>query len=348
MDPRLPNTAAMVDYWMPTQPGSEAAVLLAMANVILDEGYYDESFVRNWVNWQQFLEAEHPERPTTFKTYLDILGETYDEFTPSFAAAESGVEAAVIEKVARKIGTAGSRFATHIWRSAASGNRGGWQVSRTLHFLNVLTGSVGSKGGTAPNSWHKYSPTLPNEPPRQRLWDEIQLPKEYPFAHYEMSFLLPYFLKEGRGTIDTYFTRVFNPVYTYPDGFSWIEVLLDEDLIGCHVALTPTWNETAYFADYVLPMGHSPERHDIQSQETHAGTWVTYRQPVYREYREREGESIDRTYEANPGEVWEEDEFWIDLKWKLDEDGELGIRKHYECPYRKSDGDRPTKMNIED
>jgi anaerobic selenocysteine-containing dehydrogenase len=27
-------------------------------------------------------------------------------------------------------------------------------------------------------------------------------------------------------------------------------------------ALTPTWNETAFFADYILPMGHSSERHD--------------------------------------------------------------------------------------
>lgn len=348
MDPRLSNTAAMADYWMPTQPGSEAAVLLAMANVILDEGYYDESFLRNWVNWERFLEAEHPDRAGTFETYLDVLGETYAEFTPAFAASESGVDVDVIEKVARKIGTAGSRFATHIWRSAASGNRGGWQVSRTLHFLNVLTGSVGAKGGTSPNAWHKYLPSLPNVPPRQRLWDEIQLPSEYPFAHYEMSFLLPYFLKEGRGTIDTYFTRVFNPVYTYPDGFSWIEVLRDESLIGCHVALTPTWNETAYFADYVLPMGHSPERHDIQSQETHAGTWVTYRQPVLREFADREGDSVDRTYEANPGAVWEEDEFWLDLSWRIDPSGELGIREYFESPYRSGDDGEPALMTVDE
>ena len=47
-----------------------------------------------------------------------------------------------------------------------------------------------------------------------------------------MSFLLPHFLKEGRGRIETYFTRVFNPVWTYPDGFSWIEMLRDERKIG--------------------------------------------------------------------------------------------------------------------
>ena len=38
MDPRLSNTASMADIWLPTYPGSEAAVLLAVAKIILDEG----------------------------------------------------------------------------------------------------------------------------------------------------------------------------------------------------------------------------------------------------------------------------------------------------------------------
>ncbi|NHN48083.1 molybdopterin-dependent oxidoreductase [Halostella sp. JP-L12] len=348
MDPRLSNTAAMSDIWMPTQPGSEAAILLSIANQIIDEELYDEQFLRNWVNWRQFLDDEFPERDRTFDTYVRTLKDLYADFTPEYAEAESGVDAEKIEKVARKVGMAGDQFASYIWRSAASGNKNGWQVSRTLHFLSVLTGSVGTKGGTSPNAWHKFDPELPNEPPRQKLWDELQLPKEWPFSHYEMSQLLPYFLKEDRGKISVYFTRVFNPVYTYPDGFSWIEALTDEDKIGLHVALTPTWNETAYFADYVLPMGHSPERHDIQSQETHAGTWVTYRQPVLREYAEREGQDIDRTYEANPGEVWEEDEFWLDLSWRVDEDGELGIREYFESPYRDGEDGEPAKMTIDE
>jgi anaerobic selenocysteine-containing dehydrogenase len=349
LDPRLSNTAAMSDFWLPTQPGSEAAVLLAMANIILNEGLYDAEFLRQWVNWEQFLDEKYPARERTFDTYLDVLrNDLYGEFTPQYAAQESGVDAEKIATVGRKIGRAGDRFASHIWRSAASGNKGGWQVSRTLHFLSVLTGAVGTEGGTSPNAWHKFDPELPREPPRQTLWDELQLPKEWPFAHYEMSQLLPYFLKEGRGKLSVYFTRVFNPVYTYPDGFSWIEALTDEEKVGMHVALTPTWNETAYFADYVLPMGHSPERHDIQSQETHAATWVTYRQPVLREYAEREGEDIDRTYEANPGEVWEEDEFWLNLSWRVDEDGDLGIREHFESPYREGEDGEPAQMTIDE
>ena len=61
-----------------------------------------------------------------------------------------------------------------------------------------------------------------------------------------MSILLPHFLYEGRGRLDVYFSRVYNPVWTNPDGFSWLEALLkDPDKVGCHVALTPTWSETS-------------------------------------------------------------------------------------------------------
>ena len=49
------------------------------------------------------------------------------------------------------------------------------------------------------------------------------------------------------------------------------------------------------------------------SQETHAGQWLGFRQPVLRVAREKRGETINATYEANPGEVWEENEFWIAL-----------------------------------
>lgn len=343
MDPRLSNTASLADYWMPTYPGSEAAVLLAMAKIIIDENLYNEKFLRDWVNWQEYLRKEHAGTEVTFANFIAALKHEYKEYTPQFAEQESGVPAQTIVEVARQIGAAGSRFATHNWRSAGSGNLGGWAVARCLHFLNVLTGSVGSVGGTSPSAWNKFKPNVPNKPPAQKFWNELHFPNEYPLAHYEMSFLLPHFLKEGRGKLDVYFTRVFNPVWTYPDGFSWIEVLSDESKIGLHAALTPTWNETAYFADYVLPMGHAGERHDIVSYETHSGLWIGFRQPVLREARRKMGQPVQFTYEANVGEVWEEDEFWIELSWRIDPEGSLGIKQHFISPYRPGE-----KMTIDE
>jgi anaerobic selenocysteine-containing dehydrogenase len=93
----------------------------------------------------------------------------------------------------------------------------------------------------------------------------------------------------------------------------------------------------------VLPMGHASERHDIQSQETHSGKWVSFRQPVVRAARERLGETFRFTYETNPGEVWEEDEFWIELSWRIDPDGRLGIRRWFESPYRAGE-----KLTVEE
>ncbi len=343
MDPRLSNTASSADYWLPTWPGSEAAVLLAMANVILQEESFDADFTRRWVNWEEFLQAEDPQGPGTFERFIVVLKETYARYTPAFAEQESRVPAGTIVAVAREIAAAGSAFASHVWRAAAAGNLGGWQVARALFLLNVLTGSVGTPGGVAPNLANKFVPLPFKRPPPSKVWNELLWPREYPLAHHEMSFLLPHFLKEGRGRLAVYFTRVYNPVWTNPDGFSWMEVLKDETKIGLHACLTPTWSETAWLADYVLPMGHGPERHDTLSYETHAGQWLGFRQPVVRVARERRGERFAFTHEANPGEVWEEDEFWIELSWRVDPDGSLGIRQYFESPYRPGE-----KLTVEE
>ncbi|MBE7474775.1 MAG: formate dehydrogenase [Anaerolineae bacterium] len=333
LDPRLSNTASLADHWLPVWPGSEAAVLLAVANYLIQNDLYDKDFVRRWVNWETYLKAERPTGEVTFDNFDRALKEIYAQFTPEFAAQESGLPAEQITEVAKIVAGCQGRLAAHIWRAAASGNLGGWQVARALFFLNVLTGSVGTRGGTSGNAWNKFVAAPFDTPPPQKKWNELLFPKEWPLAHYEMSFLLPHFLLEGRGKLDVYFTRVYNPVWTNPDGFTWLKALRDEALIGCHVALTPTWNESAWFADYVLPMGHAGERHDLMSQETHAGMWLAFRQPVRRVALEKMGQKVNFTYEANPGEVWEEDEFWLQLSWRLDPDGSLGIRQHFESPY---------------
>jgi hypothetical protein len=62
---------------------------------------------------------------------------------------------------------------------------------------------------------------------------------------------------------------------------------------------------------------------------------------------EKEGKKFDLTYQAHAeaglGEVWEEDEFWIELSWRVDPDGSLGIRKYFESPYEPG-----KKMTVDD
>ena len=347
IDTRLSNTASKADYWLSSWPGSEAAILLAMCNIILQENLFDREFVRKWVNWEEYLREEHPDEPQTFASFISILKQSYSQYTPEFAAKEAGVDSQVLVEVAHEIARAGSAFSAHVWRNAAAGNLGGWQVARALQFLGVLAGAVGTPGGTAPNAANKYIPAPPLMPSPSKVWNEMLLPKEYPLAFFEMSFLLPHFIKEGRGKLAMYFTRVYNPVWTNPDGMSWIEMLTDESKVERHACLTPTWSETAWFADYVLPMGHASERHDLMSQETQAARWIGFRQPILRLALEKQGKKFNTTYEAHEaagiGEVWEEDEFWIELSWRIDPDGSLGIRKYFESPYEPG-----KKMTVND
>jgi anaerobic selenocysteine-containing dehydrogenase len=386
-DARLSNTATHADHFIAPFPGSEAAILLAIANHLIQNDLYNREFVRKWWNWQEYLEqgpgphsgemSIEPGTPqdkqlgeqrngdqfsvhqtssnesddsinisrlrrepteATFEDFESLLKQLYSSHTFEFAAKESGVDAKQIEAIARLVSTAGTRFSSHNWRSVTSGVSHGWSVARALFMLNALLGAVATEGGVFPNAWNKFVPKPIYTPPHPKMWNEKNWPREFPLSMHEMSFLLPHLLKDGRGRLEVYFTRVYNPVWTNPDGFSWIEALTDEKLIGCHVALTPTWNETSYFADYILPMGLGPERHDLHSYETHDAQWLGFRQPVMRAARQRNGDDISDTREINPGDVWEENEFWMELTWRIDRDGTLGIRQFVES--KQNPGER--------
>ncbi len=334
MDPRLSNTASMADCWLAPVPGTEAAVLLAMARTIIEEELLDKDFVRRWTNWRQYMAEEKGRPAADFDDFLGCLRENYQAYTPGFAEAESGIPATRIVEIAREIGGAGAAFAAHAWLGAPVGSLGGWQVARSLQFLGVLAGSIGTRGGTSPAGWHRFVPAPFSMPEPPDHWNELLWPGEYPLAHYDMGCLLPYFLAEKRGRIGVYLNRGCNPIMTNPDGVSWLKTLSDENKVGLHAALTPTWNETASLADYVLPVGLGGESYDLQSRASHAGVWIAYSQPVARAARERAGERFESESQANPGEVRDENEFWISLSWGMDPDGAMGIRRHFESPYR--------------
>jgi thiosulfate reductase/polysulfide reductase chain A len=48
VDPRLTNTAALANEWVPIRPGSDGALLLALMNVLVAEGRYDAAFVAKY------------------------------------------------------------------------------------------------------------------------------------------------------------------------------------------------------------------------------------------------------------------------------------------------------------
>ena len=63
VDPRLTYLAGRADVWLQLRPGTDAALALGMANIIVNEGLYDKKFVDKYVHgWDKFVERvrEYP------------------------------------------------------------------------------------------------------------------------------------------------------------------------------------------------------------------------------------------------------------------------------------------------
>ena len=347
IDTRLSNTASNADYWLSTWPGSEAAVLLAMCLVILREGLYDLEFVRRWVNWEEYLREEHPGKPLTVETFIETLKEVYAEFTPEFAAKESGARAEAIVQVAREIGRAGHAFATHVWRNAAAGNLGGWQVARALEFLSVLVGAVGTEGGTAPAASNKFIPGAADDAARAQRLERTDVATRVP-ARVLRDELPAAALSEGR---PRQARHVLHP-RLQPGLDQSRRDDLDRDAERRDQDRTPCLPYADMERDRVvrrLRLADGPCVGTPRPDESGDSRRTMDRlSPAGAACRARkQGKRFNSTWEAHRaaglGEVWEEDEFWIELSWRIDPDGALGIRKYFESPYRPGE-----KLTIEE
>lgn len=373
LDPRLSNSAGMADLWIPCWPGSESAIHLALAGRLIKEKRYDRAFVEKWWNWQELLDDRAElellhERgfldalPTgsSFEDFEQVLADLYGRYTLEWAAQEARVDVKKLEQLYQYVLYAGDRITSFYWRSTGSGNRGGWMSSgRTGILLLSLTGNfngvgalgfeegrviaVAGKGGKS---------TVGETPAKVDAWNELSYPPEWPLASYELSFLLPHLLSDtewqekwkARGLtvaqkLSVWIPRQYNPVWINPDGFRWIEVLRDESKLELTFNPSPTWSETNWFMDYILPVGLSGERHDQHSEPTNTEAWVGFRQPVLRVALEKSGwqpkdparATLEAHMKAGLGEVWEENELWVNLLFHhVDPDGALGIRKFWE------------------
>jgi anaerobic selenocysteine-containing dehydrogenase len=103
LDVRMSNTATHADHWLATYPGSEAAVMLAIANHLIQTGRYDAEFVRRWWNWHEYLVEEHPDLEPTFEAFQQVLTTIYADYTFEFAAAESGIAPEKLAEVAELV-----------------------------------------------------------------------------------------------------------------------------------------------------------------------------------------------------------------------------------------------------
>jgi anaerobic dimethyl sulfoxide reductase subunit A len=148
IDPRHSlSAAALADEWIPILPGTDTAMMSAMAYVMLTEGLYDADFVRShcvgWDNFQMPPGAEEAE------SYTDYLLGTRDGVpkTPDWAEAITTVPAATIARIAREYATCkpGVLYQGYGMQRRAYGE----QVVRAGCVLAAITGNVGVAGGWA-------------------------------------------------------------------------------------------------------------------------------------------------------------------------------------------------------
>lgn len=373
LDPRLSNSAGIADLWIPCWPGSEAAIHLAIAGRLVREKQYAREFVRTWWNWQELMDDRAELELLKERGFLDalptgndfaafeaLLADLYGRYTLEWAAAEARVPVEKLEKLYEYVLYAGDRITSFYWRSTAAGNRGGWMSSgRTGILLLSLTGNFNGVGALGVEEGRMIAlagkggkATVGETPGKITAWNDLSWPPEWPLASYELSFLLPHLLSDPEwqdkwrkkgltvaGKVAVWIPRQYNPVWINPDGFRWIEVLRDESKLELTFNPSPTWSETNWFMDYILPVGLSGERHDQHSEPTNTEAWVGFRQPVLRVALEKAGwtptdparATLEAHVKAGLGEIWEENELWINLIFHhVDPDGSLGIRKFWE------------------
>jgi anaerobic selenocysteine-containing dehydrogenase len=58
IDPRHVGLAGKADLWLRVRPGTDGALALGLANLMIERGWYDRDFIRNWSNGPHLVRAD--------------------------------------------------------------------------------------------------------------------------------------------------------------------------------------------------------------------------------------------------------------------------------------------------
>ena len=148
IDPRMsPSAVSLADEWIPIRPGTDAAMMTAMAYVMLAEGLHDAAFVRT--HCVGFDASQMPAGCEGDESYRDYLLGTRDGVpkTPEWAERITAVPRGTIARIAREYATTKPAM---LYQGYGMQRRAyGEQVVRAGCVLAAITGNVGIPGGWA-------------------------------------------------------------------------------------------------------------------------------------------------------------------------------------------------------
>ena len=270
-DVRMSNTAGNSDEFFMPRPGTDGAIALAMGHVIVKEGLADEAWFATWAN----------------ASLEDVWENVLSDATPEWAEQVSTVPAADIARIAREFAAAAPRATTMCNRGSSAHVNGYWN-DRCIILLNGLVASVGKRGGWCwmwTGGLDKGRFKLPPQPKKTSATSILADPPEFVLANtwnsMKVGEIVYWYLQQQRARLQVYMTYNLDSPLTWPEIGVTRNVLLDEEKIGFHVCVNPFYNETAHFADMVLPWTTYLERWELDARGAYnLKPYVNVRWPV--------------------------------------------------------------------
>ncbi len=131
VDPRYNNSMHFADEWIPIRPGTDLALILAMAHVLVKNDTYDHDYVANYT--------------VGFEDWAARL----EEYDPAWASEITGIPAETIERLANEMWEAAPQSSIEQgWRAAfGCAHQNSGETARALCLFNTLLGCWGLEGG---------------------------------------------------------------------------------------------------------------------------------------------------------------------------------------------------------
>ncbi len=265
IDPRKTPTNKIADLHLQVIPGYDLAVMHAMARIIINEGFTDEQFIKDSVNFNDGTKS------ITYDDYKKFL----EKYTPEYAAAQAGVKAEDIVQAARMFGRA--RTAMTMWTMGVNQRTRGVWLNNLMHNLHLLTGKLGKPGCDSfsltgqPNACggvreggglchllpgHR---SVENEQHRKEIAAIWNVPPEKiqpkPGKH-----TIAMFEAVAKGEIKALYVMCTNPAQSLPNLNKYLKGMQDTFLVVAE-SFHPT--ETSKIADVVLPAAGWGEKEGV-------------------------------------------------------------------------------------